>query len=61
MKFLEMKWIVRDLGEIKIPLNPNAKPIKQRPYRLNLWYKEKVKEEMDWMMDAGIIEHVEES
>ena len=44
-KFSEMKGIVGDLGEMKIPLKPDAKPIKQRPYRLNLRYKEKVKAE----------------
>ena len=33
--FLEMKGIVRDLGEMKIPLRPNAKAVKQRPYKLN--------------------------
>ena len=34
-KFLEMKGIVGDLSEMKIPLRPDAKPVKQRPYRLN--------------------------
>ena len=38
-KFSEMKGIFRDLGEIKIPLKPNAKPVKQRPYRINPTYK----------------------
>ena len=56
-----MKGIVRDLGEMKIPLNSDAKPIKHRPYRLNPQYKEKVKVELDRMLDAGIIEPVEES
>ena len=55
-----MKGIVGDLGEMKIPLRPDAKPSKQRPYRLNPRYKEKVKVELDRMLDAGIIEHVEE-
>ena len=59
--FSEMKGIVDDLGEIKIPLRPNVKPSKQRPYRLNPRYKEKVKVELDRMLDAGIIERVEES
>ena len=54
-KFSEMKGIVRDLREMKIPLNPNAKPIKQRQYQLNPRYKEKVKIELDRMIDAGII------
>ena len=46
-KFSEIKGIVGDLGEINIPLSPNAKPIKQRPYRLNPRYKEKIKAELD--------------
>ena len=29
-KFSEMKGIVEYLGEMKIPLNPDTKPIKQR-------------------------------
>ena len=44
--FLKMKGIVRDLGEMKIPLKPYAKPVKERPYRLNPRYKEKVKDEL---------------
>ena len=51
-KFSEMKGIVDDLGEINIPLKRYAKPVKQRPYRLNPRYKEKVKEELDRMLDA---------
>ena len=35
-KFLEMNGIVEYLGEIKIPLRPGTKLVKQRPYRLNL-------------------------
>ena len=58
--FPEMKGIVGDLGEMKIPLKPDAKPIKQRPYRLNQRYKEKLKEELGHMLDARIIELVEE-
>ena len=38
-KFSEMKGIVGDLGEMKIPLNPNAKPTKQRPYRIIRYIK----------------------
>jgi hypothetical protein len=30
-----MKGIVGELGEMKIPLKPDAKPVKQRPYRMN--------------------------
>ena len=61
MNFTEMKGIVGDLGEMKIPLKPDARPVKQHPYRLNPRYKEKVKAELDRMLEAGIIEPVEES
>ena len=35
IKFSDMKGIVGDLGFMKIPLKPDAKPVKKRPYRLN--------------------------
>ena len=59
--FAEMKGIVGELGEMKIPLKPNAKPMKQRHYRLNPKYKENVKEEIYKMLQERIIEPVEES
>ena len=55
-KFSEMKGISGDLGEMKIHLKPNEKPVKQRPYRLNPRYKEHFKYELEQMLDAGIIE-----
>ena len=60
-KFFEMKGISGDLGEMKIPLKPYVKPVKQRPYRLNPRYKDRVKSELERMLDAGIIEHIQES
>ena len=59
-KFTEMKGIVGDLGVMRIPLKEDARPVNQRPYRLNPRYKEKVKDEIDKMLAAGIIELVEE-
>jgi hypothetical protein len=56
-----MKGIVGEIGEMKIPLTAEARPIKQRPYRLNPIYKHKVKVEIDRMLEVGIIEPVEES
>jgi hypothetical protein len=61
MTFFEMKGIAGDLGEMKIPMKPNTKLVRQRPYRLNPKYKEKVKVELDKMLDVGIIEPVDES
>ena len=34
-KFIEIKGIQGDLGEIKISLNLDVKPIKNQPYKLN--------------------------
>jgi hypothetical protein len=56
-----MKGITGKLGEMNIPLKLDARPIRQRPYRLNLVYKKKVKEYPNQMMEDGIIEPVEES
>jgi hypothetical protein len=41
--FTKMKGIAGELGEMKITLKPEARPIRQRPYRLNPVYKQKVK------------------
>jgi len=60
-KFTDPKGIIKDLGMMKITLKPDAKPVKQRPYRLNLKYKEKFCLELDKMLVTGIIEPMEES
>jgi hypothetical protein len=59
--FKEMKGIVGELGEMNIPLICEARPIKQRPYRLNPIYKKKFKAKIDRMLEARTIELVEES
>ena len=56
-----MKGIKGPMGEMKIPLKLDARPVKQRPYRLNPKYKEKFKIELDRMLEAGIMEPVKES
>jgi hypothetical protein len=38
-KFTDMKGIKGPMGEMKIPLKPNARPIKKRPYKVNPKYK----------------------
>jgi hypothetical protein len=55
-----MKGVARELGEMNIPMKPDAIPIRQRLYRLNPVYKQKVKGEFDKMLEAGVIEPVEE-
>jgi hypothetical protein len=39
MTFIEVKGIAGELGEMNIPLKPEVRPVRQRPYRLNLVYK----------------------
>jgi hypothetical protein len=56
-----MKGVVGELGEMKIPLRPDAILVRHKPYILNPIYKQKVKEELDRMLESEIIEHVEES
>jgi hypothetical protein len=56
-----MKGIAIDLGEMNIPLKPEARLVRQRPYRLNPVYKKKVKAEIAKMLEARIIEPMEES
>jgi hypothetical protein len=46
---------------MKIPLNPDARQMRQRPYRLNLVYNNKVKAKIDKMLEVGVIEPMEES
>jgi hypothetical protein len=58
-KFIDMKGIKGPMGEIKIPLRPDARPIKKRPYRPNPKYKKKVRIELDRMLEAGNIKLVE--
>eukprot|EP00253_Pinus_taeda_P005155 PITA_05155 len=60
-KIIDLKGIVGDLGIVKITLKSDAKPVKKQPYRLNPKYKEKVREELDKMLTAEIIEPMEES
>jgi hypothetical protein len=59
--FLDMKGLEGELGDMKIPLKPEAILIRKRPYMLNLVYKQKVKEKIDKMLYDGVIEPVEES
>jgi hypothetical protein len=59
--FTKMKGIIGELGEMKILLRAEARSSRQRPYKLNLIYKQKSKVKINRMLEAGIIESVEES
>jgi hypothetical protein len=50
--FSELKGIKGAMGEMKIELKPDSKPMKHRPYHLNPKVKEKVKKEVDKMLAA---------
>jgi len=60
-KFTDLKWIIGELGIMKITLKPDANPVKQRPYRLNPKYTDKVPLELEKMLMISIIESVQES
>lgn len=57
---VDMKGIKGEMGEIRIILKPDARPVKHRPYHLNPRVKEKVKAEIDKMLKARFIFPVEE-
>ena len=51
----ELTGINLAYGEHKIDLEDNARPVRQRQYRLNPKYSLKVEEELDTLLDAGFI------
>jgi len=60
-KFSDLKGIIGELDIMKITLKQDTNPVKQRSYCLNLKYKENISLDLDKMLEAGIIELVEES
>jgi hypothetical protein len=48
--FTYMKVIDEYLGKMKIPLKPEERLVRQRPYKLNPIYKKKVRVEIDRML-----------
>lgn len=60
-KFSYLKGIIGDLSIMIISLKLDMKPIKKILYLLHRKYKEKVFQELDKMLEAGIIEPIEES
>ena len=59
--FSELKGIKGVMGEMKIELKPGSNPMRHRSYLLNPRVKEKVKREIDKMLEAGLIFVVEEA
>lgn len=56
----KLKGIKGDIKEMKIVLNPDAKPVKHKPYSLSPRVKEKVKKEIDKMLETRLIFLVDE-
>ena len=50
-----LKGLFDEMGEMKIRIFPEAKPVKNRPYKLAYKYKDIAKTEIDNMLTAGII------
>jgi hypothetical protein len=50
--YKELKGILRSICKHKIELITNTHPIKQRPYRMNPNYAQRVKENLDKLLDA---------
>lgn len=59
--FSNLEGIVGDLGIMNIILKLDSKPVNHCPYLSNPKYSEKVCKELDKMLEAGIIEPIEES
>jgi hypothetical protein len=59
--FSDLKGLKGSMGEMKVELKLGSKPLRNRPYRLNSRVKEKVKKEIDKMLEAGLIFAVEEA
>ena len=53
--YKDLKGLVKEMGEIKIDIKPEARPIKKRPYNLAHKHEEIVIKEIYNMLTAGII------
>ena len=59
--YKDLKGLVQEMGEMKIYIKPDARPIKKRPYKLSHKYKEIVKNEIENMLAEGIIYPINQS
>ena len=59
--YTDLKFLVQEMGEMKIDIKPDARQIKKRPYKLAHKYKEIVKKEIDNMLAVGIIYPIDQS
>ena len=59
--YKDLKGLVQEMGEMKIDIKLEAKPVKKIPYELAHKYKEIVKKEINNMLAAGIIYPIDQS
>ena len=52
--YKDLKGLVQEMGEMKIDIKPDARPVKRIPYKLAHKYKEIVKKEIDNMLAIGM-------
>jgi hypothetical protein len=57
--YKKLKGIPRSISKHKIELTVDARPIKQQPYRMNPNYAQRVKEDLDKLLDAQFIFPIE--
>ena len=57
--YKDLKGLIHGMGEIKIDLLPDTKPVRKRPYKLAHKYKDIVKKEIEAMLAAGTIYSVD--
>ena len=50
--YKDLKGLVHEMGEMKIDIKPDVRPVKKRPYKLAHKYKEIVKKEINNMLAA---------
>ena len=53
--YKDLKGVPPDICQHQIVLEPNAKPVRQRQYRMNPKYSLMVKEEIDKLLECGFI------
>ena len=54
--YTEMPGLSRELVEHRLPIKKGFKPFKQKPHRFNSTIYDRIKEEINWMLQAGFIQ-----
>ena len=55
MDYNDLKLLFQEMGEMKIGINPDSKPVYKWPYKLSHKYKDIIKKEIENMLAVGII------